>query len=96
VGGTVGVIDVGVACGTGGVEGAAWDATKVMGAAQGVAEVSEAGDEGVAQVLAVEPPTSMLGAVRSPRLGSDRQPLFRGSRKDSRTHYKEKAGSLYV
>jgi hypothetical protein len=52
VGGTVGVIDVGVACGTGGVEGAAWDATKVMGAAQGVAEVSEAGDEGVAQVLA--------------------------------------------
>jgi hypothetical protein len=37
VGGTDGVMDTGVACGMGGVVGAAW----------GVVEVGEAGDEGV-------------------------------------------------
>jgi hypothetical protein len=40
------VVDIGAARGAGGVEGAAWDA----------AEISEVGDEGVAQVLAVGPP----------------------------------------
>jgi hypothetical protein len=41
----------------GGVEGVVWGAAEVMGAARGVAEVSEADNERAAQVLVVEPPT---------------------------------------
>jgi hypothetical protein len=45
VGGATIVIDAGAARGTGGVEGAMWGATEVVGAARGAAEVSEAGDK---------------------------------------------------
>jgi hypothetical protein len=52
----------------GGVEGAVWGATEVMGARWGVAKVGEAGDEGIVQGLVVEPlrltvrpPTSIRG-----------------------------------
>jgi hypothetical protein len=41
----------------GGVEGVVWGTTEVVGAARGVAEVSEADNERAAQVLVVEPPT---------------------------------------
>jgi hypothetical protein len=37
----------------GGVEGAVWGTTKVVGAALGVDKVGKAGDEGVAWVLVV-------------------------------------------
>jgi hypothetical protein len=40
------VIDVGAACGTGGVEGTEWGAAEVMGAARGATEVGEASDKG--------------------------------------------------
>jgi hypothetical protein len=48
-----------------------WGAAEVVRAAQGAAEVGEAGDEGAAQGLAVGPPFYIRG-------WSDRQPLFRG------------------
>jgi hypothetical protein len=47
----------------GGVEGIEWGTTEVIGAARGVTEVSEAGDEGAAQGLAVG---SLVVAVRLP------------------------------
>jgi hypothetical protein len=50
------VIDARAAHGTSGFKGATWGATEVMDAARGAAEVSEAGDEGAAQVLEVGPP----------------------------------------
>jgi hypothetical protein len=42
-------MDTEVVRGTGRLMGTVWDATKVMGAARGTVEVSEACDEGVAQ-----------------------------------------------
>jgi uncharacterized membrane protein YtjA (UPF0391 family) len=38
-------MDIGAACGTGGVDGAAWGAAKVVDVSRGVAEVDEAGNK---------------------------------------------------
>jgi hypothetical protein len=53
VDGTTGVVDSGAVRGMGGVDGVAWTTAKVVDAARGAAEVSEAGDKGTAQGLAV-------------------------------------------
>jgi hypothetical protein len=50
-------MDVGAARGAGGDKGAVWGVAKVVGAARGVTEVSEAGNEGTAQGMAVGPPS---------------------------------------
>jgi hypothetical protein len=60
VGGATIVVDAGVTRGAGGVEGNAWGVAEVVGAARGAAQVSEAGDEGVAQVLVVRPPRVLV------------------------------------
>jgi hypothetical protein len=44
----------------GGDEGTAWGAAKVVGAAQGAGELSEAGDEGAVQVMVVGPPREVV------------------------------------
>jgi hypothetical protein len=48
-----GVVDAEVVRGAGGVVGAPWGATEVLGATRGRAKVGKAGDEGAAKGLAV-------------------------------------------
>jgi hypothetical protein len=56
-------MNVGAACGAGGVKGAVWGAAKVMGAAHGTTEVSEAADKGATWGQAVGPLASIPGVV---------------------------------
>jgi hypothetical protein len=46
-------VDAGAMCGMGGVVGATWGATEVMGAARGTMKVGEAADDGAMRVQAV-------------------------------------------
>jgi hypothetical protein len=55
------VVGVGAAHGAGGVEGAAWADTEVMGAARRATKVGKASDEGATQGLVVGPTTSLRG-----------------------------------
>jgi hypothetical protein len=58
--GAVIVVDARAVRGTGGVKGVAWGGAKDMGTARRAVEVSEAGDEGAALVLAVRPPLPLV------------------------------------
>jgi hypothetical protein len=58
-------VDAEVACGTGGVTGAVWGATKVVGTVWGTVEVGEADDDRATWGRVVRPPGVAVGRPTS-------------------------------